>query len=74
MTPEHFLKHSVEHAIRTAIDQAVDDAIEEAKAKLDQAVRKEVGAIAASVVNEYAMERRGNDLIIRVKLIGDHKE
>lgn len=57
------LSREIERAIGEEVEKAATEAAEQARKR----VRERLGAIAGSLLSEYSIVRRQNDLVITVK-------
>ena len=66
ITPD-IISKAIHAHLEAAVRSAMDQEIEKAKTALEKALRDQIGRISLSVMGQYAVERNGDDLIIRVK-------
>ncbi len=66
---DHFAK-AIQRALEEAVAASIDEAVEKAKADVELGIRQHAAAIAASLFQQYSMERIGPDIVIRVKIDG----
>lgn len=58
----------LERVLQVAIAEEVNKAADEAADKIRAAIRDRLGNFALQMLSEYSVMRRGNDLIITVKI------
>jgi hypothetical protein len=64
---------SIISAINQEVAKIVNEVAKEASARVEDKIRKQTGAIAASVLEYFTFERKGSELIIRVDFSGLNK-
>jgi hypothetical protein len=58
----------LEAALQREVAKAIEAAVEEAAEQVRVRIREKLGPIACSLFSSYQMERRGHDLVIRVRI------